>query len=178
MATHSSILAWRIPGTEEPSGPPSMGSHRVRHDWGNLAAAAAEQLTHTHTHTHTHNYPLASLKKDFWTCYFLRMSQKEFPRAVENLPSDSEALVLGHFWGLAKEAVTCNSLFVSTMTCYLGSGLRNSLVQGQHKHLRWWSFKKKAGIVQTWMSYISWRVQTCSKMWRQHCRNNHRTKFS
>ena len=32
MATHSSILAWRIPGTEEPGGPPSMGSHRVGHD--------------------------------------------------------------------------------------------------------------------------------------------------
>ena len=32
MATHSSVLAWRIPGTEEPSGLPSMGSHRVRHD--------------------------------------------------------------------------------------------------------------------------------------------------
>ena len=32
MATHSSILDWRIPGTEEPSGLPSMGSHRVRHD--------------------------------------------------------------------------------------------------------------------------------------------------
>ena len=40
MATHSSILAWRIPGTEEPGGLPSMGSHRVRHDWSNLAAAA------------------------------------------------------------------------------------------------------------------------------------------
>ena len=32
MATHSSILAWRIPGTREPGGLPSMGSHRVRHD--------------------------------------------------------------------------------------------------------------------------------------------------
>ena len=41
MATHSSILAWRIPGTEEPSGLPSMGSHRVGHDWSDLAAAAA-----------------------------------------------------------------------------------------------------------------------------------------
>ena len=39
MATHSSVLAWRIPGTEEPSGLPSMGSHR--HDWSDLAAAAA-----------------------------------------------------------------------------------------------------------------------------------------
>ena len=32
MATHSSILAWRIPGTEEPVGLPSVGSHRVRYD--------------------------------------------------------------------------------------------------------------------------------------------------
>ena len=41
MATHSSVLAWRIPGTGEPGGLPSMGSHRVRHDWSNLALAAA-----------------------------------------------------------------------------------------------------------------------------------------
>ena len=41
MATHSSILAWRIPGTGEPGGLPPMGSHRVRHNWNDLAAAAA-----------------------------------------------------------------------------------------------------------------------------------------
>ena len=41
MATHSSILAWRIPGTEEPGGLPSMGSHRAGHNWSDLAAAAA-----------------------------------------------------------------------------------------------------------------------------------------
>ena len=41
MATHSSVLAWRIPGTREPGGLPSMGSHRVRHDWSDLAATAA-----------------------------------------------------------------------------------------------------------------------------------------
>ena len=41
MATHSSILAWIIPGTEEPSGLLSMGSHRVGHDGSDLAAAAA-----------------------------------------------------------------------------------------------------------------------------------------
>ena len=39
MATHSSVLAWRIPGTGEPGGPPSMGSHRVGHDWSDLAVA-------------------------------------------------------------------------------------------------------------------------------------------
>ena len=41
MATHSSVLAWRIPGTGEPGGLSSMGSHRVGHDWNDLAAAAA-----------------------------------------------------------------------------------------------------------------------------------------
>ena len=43
MATCSSVLAWRIPGTGEPGGLPSMGSHRVGHDLA-LAAPAAEQL--------------------------------------------------------------------------------------------------------------------------------------
>ena len=41
MATYSSVLAWRIPGTREPGGLPSMGSHRVGHDWSGLEAAAA-----------------------------------------------------------------------------------------------------------------------------------------
>ena len=47
MATHSSVFAWRIPGTGEPGGLLSMGLHRVEHDWGDLAvavAAAARQI--------------------------------------------------------------------------------------------------------------------------------------
>ena len=40
MATHSSVLAWRIPGMAEPGGLPPMGSHRVGHDWRDLAAVA------------------------------------------------------------------------------------------------------------------------------------------
>ena len=46
MATHFSVLAWRIPGTAEPGGLPSMGSHRVRHDCHDLAAAATLILQH------------------------------------------------------------------------------------------------------------------------------------
>ena len=63
MATHSSVLAWRIPGTAEPGGLPSMESHRVGHNWSNLAAAAAaaraceeyqeEMKTYTHTKSFT-----------------------------------------------------------------------------------------------------------------------------
>ena len=44
MVTHSSVLAWRIPGMGEPGGLPSRGSHRVRHDWSDLAAVAAEGM--------------------------------------------------------------------------------------------------------------------------------------
>ena len=43
MATHSSVLVWRIPGIGEPGGLPSLGSHRVGHDWNDLAAAAARE---------------------------------------------------------------------------------------------------------------------------------------
>ena len=46
MATHSSVLAWRIPGMEEPGGLPSMGLHRVGHNWYDLAAAAAVRSNH------------------------------------------------------------------------------------------------------------------------------------
>ena len=46
MATHSSALAWWIPGMGKPGGLPSLGSHRVGHDWSDLAAAAAVYLFH------------------------------------------------------------------------------------------------------------------------------------
>ena len=49
MATHSSVLAWRIPGTGEPGGLPSIGSHRVGHDGGNLAVAVAEVCQRRHS---------------------------------------------------------------------------------------------------------------------------------
>ena len=49
MATHSSVLAWRIPGTGEPGGLPSMGSHRVRHDRSDLADSSSSFYTIFHT---------------------------------------------------------------------------------------------------------------------------------
>ena len=49
MATHSSVVAWRIPGTEEPGRRPSMGLHRVGHDWSDLAAACWKKLKKTET---------------------------------------------------------------------------------------------------------------------------------
>ena len=51
MATHSSVLAWRIPGTAEPGGLTSTGSHRVGHDRSALEAAAATTTTEPVLHS-------------------------------------------------------------------------------------------------------------------------------
>ena len=51
---HSSVLAWRIPGTGEPGGLLSMGSHRVGHDWSDLAAAAEKNMSHFYFYPLSH----------------------------------------------------------------------------------------------------------------------------
>ena len=58
MATHSSILAWKIPGTEEPGGLQSRGSQRVGHDQAtkHTYTNKTETNKHTHTHTNTHTH--------------------------------------------------------------------------------------------------------------------------
>ena len=60
MTTHSSILAWRIPGTGEPGGLSSMGLRRVEHDWSNLAAAVAA----TESEAETLNFDYTSQAKN------------------------------------------------------------------------------------------------------------------
>ena len=61
MATHSSVLAWRIPATGEPGGLPSMGSYRVGHDWSDLAAAAAAAAAARDLHGLTSSFCCCSL---------------------------------------------------------------------------------------------------------------------
>ena len=72
MATHSSVLAWRIPGTVEPSGLPSMGLHRVGHDWSDLAAAAAACVCQSHCPSLTlpHLFPLVTISLLHLWLYF------------------------------------------------------------------------------------------------------------
>ena len=59
MATYSSILAWRIPGTEKPGGLLSMGSHRAGHKRSNLAVAAAKLI-------HLGQQPSGRLQLEDW----------------------------------------------------------------------------------------------------------------
>ena len=82
MATHSSVLAWRIPGTGEPGGLPSMGSHGVGHDWSDLAAAAAAAHVVTDSVCCSHGYSPSPEH-----CPFSPGSLTQSPRLVSLLPT-------------------------------------------------------------------------------------------
>ena len=104
MATHSSALAWRIPGMGEPGGLPSLGSHRVRHDWSNLvAAAAAARLLYFawDSPSYTFVYSVSSRRKPVYhrlhLIYFSSLGIKGSPclqSIVENRVSD----ICSVFW--------------------------------------------------------------------------------
>ena len=66
MATHSSVLAWRIPGTQEPGGLPSMRLHRVGHHWSDLAAAPAVRNYLASSETPQSIVPLLSKELSFF----------------------------------------------------------------------------------------------------------------
>ena len=82
MATHSSVLAWRIPATAEPGGLLSMGLHRVGHDWHDLAAAATaakynsaitKELKgiYSISYSQVHNYDSKINTTSKWLCHQL-----------------------------------------------------------------------------------------------------------
>ena len=108
MATHSSVLAWRIPGTGEPGGLPSMGSHRVRHDWRDLAAPTAAAAA-----CNQNKYKLLmifllflwllyisySFKHQLYGC-LLWLSEQKFPGSFvllcKNSSQDHKTFLFGH----------------------------------------------------------------------------------
>ena len=85
MATHSSVLAWRIPGTGEPDGLPSMGLHRVGHNWSDSAAAAAARSCLTLSNTMDYSMPDSSVLHYSRVCsdscgwYYLTISSSASP---------------------------------------------------------------------------------------------------
>ena len=90
MATRSSVLAWRIPGTGEPGGLSSLGSHRVGHDWSDLAAAAEPNQAYRWTLRAQHHKKnrfwisfcracyLDSINPDYFTLHDLMLNQSTF----------------------------------------------------------------------------------------------------
>ena len=99
MATHSSVLAWRIPGTVEPGELLSMGSHRVGHDWSDLAAAAEEGSPWPVIHTHQ-VFSLFNLK---W----------EEMRDTDNFPSQWDKVSFA--WKLREERPSSSWPHLSSM---------------------------------------------------------------
>ena len=123
MATHSSVLAWRIAGMGEPGGLPSVASHRVGHDWSNLAAALEKEMA-THSSTLAWKIPWAEesgvlqsmgsrrVGHDWATSLslftFMHWRRKWQPTPVF-LPGESqgrESLVGCHLWGLTESDTT------------------------------------------------------------------------
>ena len=118
MATHSSVLAWRIPGTGEPGGLLSVGSHRVGHDWSDLAAAAANDNPFSFCHfgkcclsltwfsyvtarkglwmylVFSWQYPVSLILRGLRTCAFVSYKSMDW-RAVE---MESMITVIVYLW--------------------------------------------------------------------------------
>ena len=104
MATHSSILAWRIPWIKEPGGLQSIRLHRVLHDWRDLAHMHAHTRTHTHTHTHSCIHML------FQNLFHCRLLQ-----GIEYSPVlYSKSMLLPNSWGWVPEAqkLLCPSVWL------------------------------------------------------------------
>ena len=110
MATHSSVLAWRTPGMGEPGGLPSMGLHRVRHDWSDLAAAADDQWTLlsfpifvSYTFWNSNFLPVLWFSLSFVLCFCFFL--------VCNLSSQSSNILVHVIWKFCAESF-CFSLWV------------------------------------------------------------------
>ena len=106
MATYSSVLAWRIPGTGKPGGLPSMGSHRVGHDWSDLAAAATERMNEWQmTELISRLYKEFAIIRHFnflthftfLTAYFLK-SSFSFTTKLRGRPKDFSYKLCPHTW--------------------------------------------------------------------------------
>ena len=120
MATHSSVLAWRIPGMAEPGGLPSMGSHRVGHDWSDLAAAAAAVKPYRKVNETKSNFLTLIVLKKFYVYNKIDWKVQYFP--VPCL----------HIWMCvhAKSLQSCLNL-CNLMDCSLSRSFVHSILQAR-----------------------------------------------
>ena len=114
MVTHSSVLAWRILGMGEPSELPSMGSHRVRHDWSDSAAAAAA-VAHKRYSIQMNYYPCC----DSWGRKESDTTERLNWTELSMCSSSSTGLVLWgsqHIFGESQGSVPDNNVHYSLST--------------------------------------------------------------
>ena len=110
MATHSSVLAWRIPGTGDPGGLPSMGSHRVGHNWSDSAAAYTDDTM------------------------LMAESEEELKSLLMKVKVESEKA------GLKLNILKTKIMVSSSITPWQidGETVRDFYFLGLHNHCRWW----------------------------------------
>jgi len=96
MATHSSVLAWRIPGMGEPCGLLSMGSHRVGHDWSDLAAEVTKEQNNFLFHI---NNWICFLRRNlsYFTLSSFSFYKDQIIRSLNQL-NEPNFLYLGKYW--------------------------------------------------------------------------------
>ena len=114
LSTYSSGLAWRIPGTEEPGGLLSVESHRVGHDWRNLAAACSlGSMVHhlNHSFTRILNFILCPSILSTWFKFKLRSTQFIFLHP----PVDGQMLLGEKYIAHNHADCSCNKLMVSNL---------------------------------------------------------------
>ena len=154
MATHSNVLAWRIPGTREPGGLPSMGSHRVEHDWGDLAAAAAiPTLTHHLLHLYIRSGSWAftiscTLEKAMATHSITLVWKIPWTVEPDRLQSMG-SLRVRHDWA------TSLSLFLSCIGEGNGNPLRCSCLENPRDRGAWWAAVYGVTQSRTWLKRLS-----------------------
>ena len=119
MATHSSVLAWRVPRMGEPGGLPSVGLHRVGHDWRDLAAAVAAWSSSKDTKVHLKTWITIFLFMDGNWAVALRWPYK----VSANSPSIVKPLRWMCLLAQLLEARTSCSNCTSIMTCPQSHGL-------------------------------------------------------
>ena len=150
MATHSSVLAWRIPGTGEPGGLPSLGSHRVGHNWSDSAAAAAVYILpyaiftllyrsiHTCKSIHTHIVV-------FWAGNQIAFHILDYLKVMKSQTRLSDFTFTFHFPTLEKGLVTHSSVLAWRIPRTGESGGLSSM--GSHRVGHNWSDLAAAAAV-------------------------------
>ena len=148
MANHSNILAWRIPGMGEPGGLPSMGSHRVRHDWSDLAAAAAhvcvsggdtrisELVIFKHKHSLEYIYILC-----IYICMYIYFCIWGFPGGSDGKEAACKAEDWGSIPWLGRSPGNGN-----------GNPLQHSCLENSMDRGAWWAAIYGVTKSQAWLS--------------------------
>ena len=117
MVAHYSVLAWRIPGTGEPGGLLSMGSHRVGHDWSNLAAASQKNWAENTKSSHTPHGPIYAQRHSLPTSHpsgtSAMLRNPHWRIVITPGPQFSSGFILCIPWVLDKCIMTCVHMTVS-----------------------------------------------------------------